>query len=163
MKRVLKILLRLLLIAFVLIQFIRPPKNASAEIPARQITAGRRIPDGVLNILKKSCYDCHSNTTSYPWYWHVQPVAWYLDNHITGGKRHLNFSEFSSYLAWRQYKKLKEIEKEVHSGAMPMTSYTLIHRGTVLNADQKLAIENWAAGAMKEMEDRYPADSLERR
>lgn len=160
MKNILKLILTILVLAFIVIQFFRPEKNLAAEIPESQITAKHQIPESVMTIFKNSCYDCHSNTTAYPWYWHVQPVAWFLDNHIRDGKRHLNFSEFSSYLAARQYKKLKEIAREVKDGDMPMYSYTIIHRGTSLSDQQKLEIQNWVTSAMKEMENQYPADSL---
>jgi hypothetical protein len=72
----------------------------------------------------------------------------------------LNFSEFANYPTYRRYKKFKEIGKEVKGGDMPIYSYTLPHRNASLNADQKLLIENWAASAMKEMEAKYPANSL---
>jgi len=160
MKKILKVFLVIILIAFILIQFIRPTKNAGEEVAQNQITATHQIPDNVQQILKVSCYDCHSNTTYYPWYSKIQPVAWFLDDHIMEGKRELNFSTFTTYPAWRQYKKLKEIGKEVKEGEMPMFSYTLLHRDAVLNVDQKLSIQSWVINSMKEMEARYPADSL---
>lgn len=163
MKRAIRIIFIFLLVAFIIIQFIRPNKNVSAEIPGHQITAKHNVPADVQKLLKASCYDCHSNTTEYPWYWHVQPVAWFLNKHIQKGKRHLNFSEFSTYLASKQYKKLKEIAKEVKSDDMPMYSYTLIHRSTSLTEDQKMKIQNWVVTSMKEMEIRYPSDSLKKR
>ena len=160
MKKVLKIVLIILLIAFVIIQFIRPANNQGEEIASNQITAVQQVPDDVQQMLKVSCYDCHSNTTHYPWYSKIQPVAWFLNDHIVEGKKELNFSVFASYPTYRRYKKFKEIGKEVKDGDMPMFSYTLLHRDASLNADQKLLIENWAASAMKEIETKYPADSL---
>jgi hypothetical protein len=160
MKKILKVFLVIILIAFILIQFIRPTKNAGEEVAQNQITATHQIPDNVQQILKVSCYDCHSNTTYYPWYSKIQPVAWFLDDHIMEGKRELNFSTFTTYPAWRQYKKFKEIGKEVKEGEMPMFSYTLLHRDAVLNVDQKLSIQSWAVNSMKKMEAQYPADSL---
>jgi len=73
----------------------------------------------VQQILKVSCYDCHSNTTLYPWYDKIQPVAWFLNDHVMEGKRELNFSTFSTYPAWRQYKKFKEIDNEVKEDKCP--------------------------------------------
>ena len=160
MKKVLKIVLIIVIIIFIIIQFIRPPKNVGEEIAANQITAVHQVPADVQQILKVSCNDCHSNTTHYPWYSNIQPVAWFLDDHIVEGKKELNFSEFANYPTYRRYKKFKEIGKEVKGGDMPIFSYTLLHRDASLNADQKLLIENWAANAMKEMEAKYPADSL---
>ena len=163
MRKILKTVLIILLIAFIIIQFIKPPENHSGEIPANQITARHEVPENVQQILKVSCYDCHSNTTNYPWYSQVQPFAWFLNDHIVEGKRELNFSTFSTYSAMRRYKKFKEIGKEVKDDEMPLFSYTLIHRGAVLNNEQRLAIENWAASSIKEMEGQYPADSLSKK
>ena len=160
MKKILKALLFVLLIVFVLIQFIRPAKNKGEEIASNQIAAIHQVPENVQQILKVSCNDCHSNTTYYPWYSKIQPVAWFLEDHIVEGKRELNFSTFATYPVYRRYKKFKEIGQQVKDGDMPLFSYTLPHRDAVLNADQKLILENWAANSMKEMERQYPVDSL---
>ena len=161
-KKVLKVILAIVIIAFIAIQFTRPAKNAGEEIAANQITAKYRVPKEVQQILKVSCYDCHSNTTHYPWYSNIQPVAWWLDDHIVEGKEELNFSTFMNYPVWRQYKKFKEIGKEVKEGDMPMSSYTLVHRDAVMSADQKSLVQNWVANTMKEMESEYPAKSLKK-
>lgn len=159
-KKVLKVILAIVIIAFIAIQFTRPAKNAGEEIAANQITAKYQVPQEVQQLLNVSCYDCHSNTTHYPWYSNIQPVAWMLDDHIVEGKDELNFSTFMDYPVWRQYKKFKEIGKEVKDGDMPISSYTLLHRDAVLSADQKVLIQDWVANSMKEMEAQYPANSL---
>lgn len=163
MKKILKTVLLILLIVFIAIQFIRPAKNAGEEIASNQITAIHQVPEDVQQILKVSCNDCHSNTTYYPWYSKIQPVAWILNDHIVEGKRELNFSIFATYPTFRRYKKFKEIGEEVKNGDMPLLSYTIPHRDAVLNAGQKLTLENWAANSMKEMETQYPVDSLVKR
>ncbi len=160
MKRIIRVVLIILLVALIIIQFIRPAKNAGEEIASNQISAVQTVPDDISKLLKTSCYDCHSNTTYYPWYSNFQPAAWFLHDHIVEGKKELNFSEFASYRPYRQYKKFKEIQKQIKEDEMPLFSYTLIHRDAVLTADQKTAIINWAGNAMKEMEAKFPADSL---
>ena len=107
-KRSRKILL-LFLALFIIIQFFRPVKNISEKVEAYHITTRYKVPDTVQQILKASCYDCHSNNTVYPWYAEVQPVAWWLNSHIEDGKRGLNFSEFMTYPIRRQYRKLEEV------------------------------------------------------
>ena len=160
MKKVIKTVLIILLIALIIIQFIRPAKNQGEEIATNQITAVQLVPDDVQQTLKVSCYDCHSNTTRYPWYENIQPVAWFLNHHIVEGKKEVNFSIFATYPAYRRYKKFKEIQKQIKDGDMPLFSFTIIHRDAVLNAEQKSNLINWAANAQKEMEVKYPADSL---
>ena len=163
MKKILKAILIILIIAFVAIQFIRPLRNADPEIASNQITATTNIPPNVQQILKVSCYDCHSNTTHYPWYSNIQPPAWILSDHIIEGKKELNFSTFATSPASRRYKKFKEIGEQVKDGEMPLFSYILVHRDAALTAEEKSTLENWAANSMKEMEAKYPADSLKQR
>ena len=160
MKKILKALLIIIAVALILIQFIRPQKNADEEIASNQITAVQQVPEDVKHLLKISCYDCHSNTTYYPWYNKIQPVAWFLEKHVREGKGELNFSEFASYPPYRRYKKFKEIQEQIKEDEMPLLSYTIPHRNAVLNAEQKSALITWSADAMKEMEANYPADSL---
>lgn len=160
MGKIIRIILICLLVALVVIQFIRPPKNKSDGISANDISTKYNVPADVQDILKISCNDCHSNNTSYPWYWQIQPVAWFMNGHINDAKHHLNFSEFTTYKIGKQYKQFDNIKKEVKSGDMPLSSYTLIHRDANLSDSQKLAIANWTAAARKQLEASYPPDSL---
>ena len=61
------------------------------------------VPVNVMQILRRSCYDCHSDSTVYPWYAEIQPVGWWLNSHIEDGKRGINFNRFGSYRLMRQY------------------------------------------------------------
>ena len=162
MKKGFKKALLLLLILVVIIQFIHPEKNISSPdaLLTNDISKVYAVPDNVNQILQTSCYDCHSNNTIYPWYSKIQPVAWWLNNHIVEGKREVNFSEFATYRIGWQYKKLDEIIKQVKEDEMPLSSYTLIHRNAILTADQKLAIAGWAASIKDSIKAKYPADSL---
>jgi len=162
MKKILKRVFQVLLLAFIVIQFFRPEKNIATGISANDITTKYTVPQDVLDILKTSCYDCHSNNTKYPWYNNIQPVAWWLKNHIDEGKRGLNFSEFAAYRIGKQYRRLEDINKEVKEGGMPLSSYTLIHTDAKLNEQQKLAIANWVTVLRDSIKAQYPEDSLKR-
>ncbi|MGC4101643.1 heme-binding domain-containing protein [Ferruginibacter sp.] len=162
MKKFFKRLFLLLLLVFIVIQFFRPAKNQSEGIGANDITTKYNVPADVLAALKTSCYDCHSNNTRYPWYNNIQPVAWWLSNHITEGKRALNFSEFTSYPIGRQYRKLEGINGEIKEGEMPLGSYTLIHKDAVLTDQQKSSIANWVTTLRDSIKAQYPEDSLKR-
>ncbi len=98
-------------------------------------------------ILKKACYDCHSNQTVYPWYAHLQPLHWYLNDHIQSGKKELNFSEFASYSVRKQQNKLRAIASSIESGAMPLTSYQWLHSSAVLSESEKQLLLNWIENA----------------
>ena len=163
MKSILKKSLLVLLVLFVLIQFFRPAKNTATALSANDISTKYKVPADVQSILKTSCYDCHSNNTVYPWYSNIQPVAWYLNNHVVDGKRHLDFSEFASYKIGKQYRKLQEISHELEDDGMPMESYTLIHSNAKLNAAQKASIYTWVNELRDSIKANYPEDSLVRK
>ena len=82
MKIFFKRFLIFLLVAFLFIQFFRPSKNVSAAVAVNDISTKYTIPQDVHAVLKESCFDCHSNNSKYPWYNNIQPVAWYLADHI---------------------------------------------------------------------------------
>jgi len=102
------------------------------------------IPVEVAEILKTSCYDCHSNETVYPWYSHVAPVSYLVKRDVEKGREELNFSEWTKLKKSKKLTKLDEISDEVKEGDMPMSIYTLIHSHAKLSDKQKELIINWA-------------------
>ncbi|MBK8519858.1 MAG: heme-binding domain-containing protein [Ferruginibacter sp.] len=163
LKKILKRTFQLLLVAFIIIQFIRPAKNRADGISNNDISKIYAVPADVEAILKTSCYDCHSNNTVYPWYAEIQPAAWWLADHVKEGKKELNFSEFASYRIARQYRKLEEINKEVKENEMPLESYLWIHKNSKLSDQQKLTLANWVTAVRDTIKANYPADSLVRK
>ena len=163
MKKILKRSFQILLLIFIIIQFIRPAKNKSDGISKNDISKIYPVPENVQTILKTSCYDCHSNNTVYPWYANIQPVAWWLNDHIQEGKKELNFSEFASYRIGRQYRKLDDVNKEVKEDAMPLDNYLWLHKYAKLDDQQKLALANWVVSIRDSIKANYPADSLVRK
>jgi hypothetical protein len=160
LKKILKRTFQILLLAFIVIQFFRPAKNMAEGISKNDISTIYPVSADVQSILKTSCNDCHSNNTVYPWYAEVQPVTWWLNNHVVDGKKHLNFSEFAGYSLRKQYHKLEEVDEMVKKGEMPLDSYLWIHKNANLSDEQKLTIANWVTAVMDTMKAKYPIDSL---
>jgi len=156
-----KVLLGLLAL-LVIIQFIRPEKNINTAVTALDMNVMYPIPDSVAQVLQKACYDCHSDNTRYPWYNNIQPVAWWLNDHITDGKKELNFSEYGKRTPPKQAKKLKKIAKEIQEGDMPLSSYTLIHKDAVLTDAEKKMLIDWATGLSQQISAQWVADSLKK-
>lgn len=142
--KIVKIIAIILLVAFIVIQFIPSKLNESDAKSEARLTSLYEVPQEVEKVLATSCYDCHSNNTEYPWYNKIQPVAMYLSSHVEDGKRHLNFSEFGNYSLKKQKKKLKEVSHEVEDGEMPLSSYTLIHWDAGLSEADKELLIDWA-------------------
>lgn len=89
--------------------------------------------------------------TIYPSYSKIQPVKWWLADHVNSGKRHLNFDEFNTYSREKKLKKLDEIAETIKEGEMPLTSYTVIHRKAILSASDQSEIEKWVNEIKREI------------
>lgn len=148
-------------VVLVAIQFVRPERNLSDD-RTYDVSTKYAVPEDVKQILAVACNDCHSNKTEYPWYANIQPVAWFLDHHVTDGKRHLNFSNFTSRSVAYQNHKFEETIEMVKEGEMPLASYTYLglHAGANLTEPQKQSLINWAQANMDSLKAQYPADSL---
>jgi hypothetical protein len=142
-----------LIVVLVIIQFIRPEKNNGVADTSTDITHSVTVTPEIKNILEKSCYDCHSNHTEYPWYFNFQPIAGWLAHHVEEGKGELNFSEFDTYKPKRKIHKLKKLIDEVKEGEMPMSSYLIIHRDAALSEEQKTKLIHWAEESMTTLQD----------
>lgn len=128
---------------FVGIQFVPTDLNQSEIVPKSDFLLVNDIPEKIGALVKESCYDCHSNNTKYPWYNKIQPVTWFLNNHIKKGKLELNFSEWDSLSNRRKASKLRSIIKQIEGNKMPLKSYTFIHKNAKLSEDEKSAIIKW--------------------
>lgn len=148
------------IVVFIAVQFIRPALNNNSVIATHLISNVAPVPDNVNSILKKACYDCHSNNSNYPWYSYIQPVGLWLNKHINDGKKEINFDEFATYKLRKQYHKMEEIIDQVKNKEMPLKSYLLIHNEAKLTQDERVAITNWASNVMDSMRAVYPMDSL---
>ncbi len=145
MKKYLKKIIIVLVIAFIGIQFIPRTYNLSDTIPENDISNTLDIPENIQLIFETSCYDCHSNNTEYPWYNMIQPISYFMEGHITEGKEELNFSEIGSYSNRKLKSKLKSIINQIDDEEMPMFSYTIIHRKAILSEENKKQIKKWVS------------------
>lgn len=133
MKKVLIVLL----VALVVIQFFQIDKTNPETDINQDFLKINETPTEIAATIKAACYDCHSNNSVYPWYTNLQPVGWFVKNHIEDGKKHLNFSEFGTYTAKKQAHKLEECYELIEKGEMPLSSYTIIHKEAVLTEAQQ--------------------------
>jgi hypothetical protein len=153
-----KILL-VVLVLFLILQFFRPARNNSGDA-AKSIATLYEVPPNVDKILQTSCRDCHSNKTSYPWYAEIQPVGWWLSNHIKNGKRHLNLDNFADLRIAVQNKRMQDCLEQLKNDEMPLSSYTLIHRNAILSDSDKEVLSAWCQQIMDQLKAKYPPDSL---
>lgn len=106
------------------------------------------VSQDVAALLKKSCYDCHSNESIYPWYSHIAPSSWLVAKDIREGRAELNFSTWDDYDMMEKLGLLDDISIQIGEGEMPMGIYLLMHPSSKLDDAQRQLIIEWAENAM---------------
>jgi len=140
--------LMLVLLALVVMQFVRPTKNTDEGYGSVTAFLEETKPvAAVESTLKAACFDCHTNHTNYPWYAEVAPISYWLQDHIKHGKKHFNMSEWSKYSAKRKDHKLEELIEMVEEKEMPLDSYTWVHGEAKLTDTQIKELLTWAKAA----------------
>ncbi len=141
--KTLKLMLLWLIGGLILIQFIQiklPPKpKASKEDEIK-------APKEVMAILKRSCYDCHSNEYKVPWYGYIAPISWEVRSHINGGLRALNFSIWYQYPKKNREKLLKDIVDSLWK--MPPKDYLLIHKDAKISQKEEDLLRKWISDSI---------------
>jgi Haem-binding domain len=145
MVRVLKIIIIVLVVLFLGIQVVRPARTNPPVNESQTIFARTQMTPQVAEILTRSCNDCHSNKTVWPWYTNVAPISWWLSNHVNSGRHILNYSEWGRLERDRQDRKLRQICDEVEDGAMPLSSYLPMHPKARLSEEDKKILCDWTA------------------
>src|ERR1700733_6117566 len=112
-----------LVVAFVVIQFIRP------ELTNPPVTAELQAPAEVKEVLRNSCYNCHSNETKLSWFDEFAPPYWLVAQDVKEARSHLNFSEIAKLPAAQQKGFLFEAVNMIQLRAMPLPSYLKAHPG----------------------------------
>ena len=130
-------LVLIIIIVGVAIQFI--PVDRSNPPVEEEIV----VPPQVQAILKRACYDCHSNETNWPWYSQVAPASWLLAWDVHEGREELNFSTWNRYSPKKRNKFIKEIWEEVQEGEMPPWFYLPLHSEASLSDQDRKALREW--------------------
>lgn len=102
-----------------------------------------QAPDSVMSLLKRACYDCHSNRTTWPWYSYVAPASWFVVRHVNNGRSDLNFSEWPTFDFEEAEWAMNDIREQVEKGKMPLKSYLLLHPGARLTEAERRMILDW--------------------
>jgi hypothetical protein len=143
MRRLFKIVVSVLMVAFVAIQFFQPEKN-NMKMTATHLLNTENVPENIKTLLQNSCFDCHSNHTNYLWYHNIAPVSWMVNNHIVAGKKELNFSEWGNLEIVDKISALGDIYDETERKKMPLKEYTFMHKDAKLTDEQIKTLCNWA-------------------
>lgn len=134
------------LVIIVAIQFIPMDKT---NPPVNKTLALQTSPE-VMEVLKKSCYDCHSYETKWPYYSDIAPVSFFVSSHVKKARKALNFSIWEEIDPKIKEQRLKRAVITVNNEMMALPSYVLAHEEAKLSKDEKALLINWFKSEMKE-------------
>jgi Haem-binding domain len=140
--RLLRRLAIVLLVLFVLAQFVRPAKTNPPSNPSWNLMT--KAPRDVAQIFDRSCRDCHSNETRWPAYSHVAPMSWLVGYDVREGRDHFNYSEWASIDSDDQDKLLGAVCNLTKRGRMPQWQYLLLHRDAKLSPQDVTTLCAWS-------------------
>ena len=115
-----------------------PPVDASHSIDAAE-----KVPAPVQGVFHRSCRNCHSDETSWPWYSYVAPISWMIANDVHNARKKMNLSEWGTYSAKKREEKLEDICEQVTDGDMPDAMYAFFHREARVTPQERTAICQW--------------------
>ena len=141
-------------VALLLIQLLPSGRSNPPVVQAQTIERTLTVPADVKAILDRSCHNCHSNDTVWPWYAHVAPISWLMVGDVNAAREDMNLSEWGEANADAQRDTLLEVCRQVKKGAMPLSSYRLLHREAALSAADVTTLCNWSEQARKDLKAR---------
>ena len=126
-------------------QLWQPARVNPAHPREARLEAALSVPANVQGSLRRACYDCHSDETTWPWYARLSPVSFLLARDVEAGRAELNFSRFGSLDRSHWSALLENIDDVVQRQSMPLPTYRLLHPSATLTPAEKAAIEDWTS------------------
>lgn len=140
-------------LASVALQF-KPVERTNPPFdPAQVLERHVPVPAEVKAILDRSCRDCHSNQTQWPFYAYIAPLSWDIIDHVNHGREEVNFSNWGAYDSDTAQDILLEICRQTRAGDMPHPSYTRIHWSARLTADDIRQLCEWTSETRKKLRE----------
>jgi len=152
---------RLLLSAPVLLAFasifVHPFGAVKNQVSTKPLFAGSTIDAPIVGIIEKSCQNCHSERTEWPWYSYVAPMSWMIENDVRQGRSHMNLSRWDEFNLEEQQQILSKLSVMIRNRAMPLPRYLLLHPSARLSDAEIARISQWARSERKRL--KYIASS----
>ena len=143
MTKILKLTGLAIAAVFLGMQFFRPDRTNPPVDDGRTLYARLSVPDDVRSILDRSCMDCHSNTTRWPWYSNIAPASWIVAGDVNEARKQLNLSDFAQYKSLRAVGRLDMMCENMQDGIMPLPKYVIMHPDARLSPEEINRFCDW--------------------
>ena len=159
MKKLLGRLILAGIAVLIVAQFFRPERTNPASDPNVSIRRHPGVPPAVLATLERSCFNCHSNETHWPWYSNITPVNYLVVSDVNDARKRMNFSEWGAIKTFRIQSLLDRIPDEISDGGMPLPRYVMMHPEAKLSAAEIKAISDWTDAEQDRLSDSTQVDT----
>ena len=130
---------------------VHPFGAVRAHALAGPLLTGAVVDAETLRILQRSCQNCHSQNTDWPWYSYIAPASWLIEKDVHDARSHMNLSGWSQYSLDQKQELLADLAAAVRSRQMPPPRYTLMHRNTKPSERELDQIYQWARGERRRL------------
>jgi hypothetical protein len=146
LKKRFKAILTILVLLIAVASVFHPFGNVKAiSRPSdRLLFSGAQIEPPVFRIMQRSCQNCHSEETVWPWYSYAAPVSWLVEKDVRDGRSHFNMSRWGEYNMDDRIQILSGISTMVRNKSMPLPQYLLLHRDAKLSDADIELVYQWA-------------------
>jgi RNA polymerase subunit RPABC4/transcription elongation factor Spt4 len=141
---------------------VHPFGAVKAHSSAAPLLVGAEVHPAVAQIVERSCQNCHSEKTTWPWYSYVAPVSWLIESDVSKARGHMNLSVWGQYTIEKREEILGDLAAAVRSRQMPPPRYTLMHSSAKLSEAESEQIYRWARGERRRLRSMDPQASEER-
>ena len=131
--------------------FVHPFGAIKAQRSDKPLLLDSTFDPQVVRTLEKSCQNCHSEKTEWPWYSYVAPMSWMIENDVQLARSHMNLSHWNGYNAEQQQEILSKMSVLVKNRAMPLPRYLLLHPEAKLSDAEIGYLYQWARNERKRL------------
>ena len=130
---------------------VHPFGSVKAHAPVGPLLTSAVVDTETVRILQRSCQNCHSQNTDWPWYSYIAPVSWLIEKDVHQARSHMNLSGWGQYSLDEKQDLLADLAAAVRSRQMPPPRYTLMHRSAKLSEPERERIYQWARGERRRL------------
>jgi hypothetical protein len=130
---------------------IHPFGPIKAQQSRERLLTGAQVESSVLAIFGRSCQECHSEKTAWPWYSYVAPMSWMIEKDVQQGRSHMNLSRWYEYSDEQKQQILSEMASLVRNRQMPLPRYLLLHREAKLSDAEVDQLYQWTRRERKRL------------
>src|SRR5262245_48166920 len=94
---------------------IHPFGDVRSRHSVSPLLAGTEIDPATVRIIERSCRNCHSEQTAWPWYSYFAPLSWLMEKDVRDARGRMNLSRWSENSPERKHELLTEIAAAIRS------------------------------------------------